>query len=438
MTQVLSKKSDSNNNRSAPAFFQAPGNNGTPFFQAKLHVAPANDIYEKEADSVAEKVMRMPEKGNQETILPSPTPVTSVVQSKCANCEEKEVQRSASNTTTTSEAPSLVTDAINRSGNALDPGTQSFMENRFGYNFSDVRVHHDTVAAKSAQAINALAYTSGNNIVFNRGQYSPGTESGKKLIAHELTHVVQQGQSSRGVQRMVEVQPGVELNTMGFHVRKTGNVYLNDEVSKSSVLNEIVTGLFYSPRVFRLVGSTSAAANDSFKAHIFARYGVVEFAAKKKYKFGAGAGVRMNEDFWDVDHAKNTFKPKVGVDEQEAMDDLNKNKEPAREYAIGCEAASFITLKGGGKSKVVEDNIPDDIWIPGDWGYIKNDKHPPNGTPGQEGENIIYVGLDRFWGHISDTVTYKTLQEWFDIVDGWDSGARVVNRRQYPAKGLNR
>jgi hypothetical protein len=66
------------------------------------------------------------------------------------------------------------------------------MENRFGYDFSQVRIHTDQIAAKSASAINALAYTSGNDIVFNQGQYAPGISGGKQLLAHELTHVVQQ------------------------------------------------------------------------------------------------------------------------------------------------------------------------------------------------------------------------------------------------------
>ena len=73
--------------------------------------------------------------------------------------------------------------------------SRSFMENRFGYDFSNVKIHADAVAGKSAQSINALAYTSGNNIVFNEGQYSPGTENGRRLLAHELTHTIQQGSS---------------------------------------------------------------------------------------------------------------------------------------------------------------------------------------------------------------------------------------------------
>jgi protein involved in polysaccharide export with SLBB domain len=85
-----------------------------------------------------------------------------------------------------------VSDAINSPGTPLPDGDRSLMENRFGYDFSGVRIHTSALAAKSAQSINALAYTSGNNVVFNEGQYAPQTESGKKLLAHELTHVIQQ------------------------------------------------------------------------------------------------------------------------------------------------------------------------------------------------------------------------------------------------------
>ena len=79
-----------------------------------------------------------------------------------------------------------------KNGVPLPHETRDFFEPRFGYDFSNVKIHTDAVAAKSARSINALAYTSGNNIVFNQNQYSPETDSGKKLLAHELTHVVQQ------------------------------------------------------------------------------------------------------------------------------------------------------------------------------------------------------------------------------------------------------
>jgi hypothetical protein len=90
------------------------------------------------------------------------------------------------------EATSLVKPVISSQGKPLDEQTRAFMEPRFGHDFSQVRVHTDTQASESARAINASAYTVGNNIVFGSHQYAPETSQGQKLLAHELTHVVQQ------------------------------------------------------------------------------------------------------------------------------------------------------------------------------------------------------------------------------------------------------
>ena len=161
-----------------------------PFFQAKLTVGPTDDVYEKEADAMADKVMRMTDTDH----AVQPKHNISSIQRTCAECQEEEeqAQRKASDATK-SDAPSIVQDVVSSGGGRkLDDPTRGFMENRFGYDFSNVKIHNDTVAAKSAQSINALAYTSGNNIVFNHGQYSPATNTGQKLLAHELTHVVQQ------------------------------------------------------------------------------------------------------------------------------------------------------------------------------------------------------------------------------------------------------
>jgi Domain of unknown function (DUF4157) len=88
-------------------------------------------------------------------------------------------------------------DAVLRSpGGALDSGTREFMEAGFGYDFSSVRVHNDTAAADSSRSIDANAYTIGQDVVFGAGKYSPGSSEGRRLIAHELTHVVQQSSSA--------------------------------------------------------------------------------------------------------------------------------------------------------------------------------------------------------------------------------------------------
>lgn len=141
---------------------------------------------------MADKIMRMEQPGVQLKSLP----VTSL-QRKCAHCEEEEkkMQLKEINSTKASADSNLESyvGGLNSSGQFLPKDVRSFYEPRFGYDFSQVKVHTDSVAAKSAQSINALAFTSGSNIVFNSGQYSPGSESGKRLLGHELTHVVQQG-----------------------------------------------------------------------------------------------------------------------------------------------------------------------------------------------------------------------------------------------------
>ena len=186
-SEKISTAKDSKTNRS---FFPQKEKSKSLFFQPSLTIGPVDDVYEREADAVADKVMRM---SDTEQVQTKSLPFN--IRRKCASCDEeeqlqrKEVEKSDEEL----EAPSIVSDALGSGGNPLDDNSRSFMENRFGYDFSNVKIHADAVAGKSAQSINALAYTSGNNIVFNEGQYSPGTESGKRLLAHELTHVLQQG-----------------------------------------------------------------------------------------------------------------------------------------------------------------------------------------------------------------------------------------------------
>jgi hypothetical protein len=89
-------------------------------------------------------------------------------------------------------APPIVHEVLNSPGQPLDDATRAYMEPRFGHDFSKVRVHADGKAAESARAVNAVAYTVGRDVAFDLGQYQPRTVAGKKLLAHELTHVIQQ------------------------------------------------------------------------------------------------------------------------------------------------------------------------------------------------------------------------------------------------------
>jgi hypothetical protein len=105
------------------------------------------------------------------------------------------LQRMAGNSGVSSmleEERSPVHDVISSSGRPLDAGVRTDMEQRLGHDFGDVRIHDDSAAATSAQAVNAHAYTVGSNIVFQRDRYDPGSTEGRTTLAHELTHVVQQ------------------------------------------------------------------------------------------------------------------------------------------------------------------------------------------------------------------------------------------------------
>jgi hypothetical protein len=114
---------------------------------------------------------------------------------ECEECKKKReaaMQGYAADSAISATVPAIVNDVLRSSGQALDPATRAFMEPRFGHDFGSVRIHSDDKAAESARAVDSLAYTFGKEIVFGSGQYTPGTTEGRKLIAHELTHVVQQ------------------------------------------------------------------------------------------------------------------------------------------------------------------------------------------------------------------------------------------------------
>lgn len=161
--------------------------------QPKLTVNTPGDIYEQEADRAAEEVMGMHEP-RQQFVCPC--------RGGCPKCQDgygdhEHVQTKAVRVhdSAETEAPPIIHEVLRSQGQPLDSATRSFMESRFGYDFSRVRIHADNQSADSARVINALAYTVGRNVWFSPEQYAPHTSVGLKLLAHELAHVVQQGQS---------------------------------------------------------------------------------------------------------------------------------------------------------------------------------------------------------------------------------------------------
>jgi hypothetical protein len=173
--------------------------------QAKLRVGPANDPLEREADRVADAVVA----GDSVASLGN-APV--MPQRKCEECEAEEkstVRRKAEGVS--AELPhdgaEAAAAAVASGGAPLSPDVLSYFEPRFGRDLSDVRVHADSGAAQAASRIDARAYTLGRDIAFASGEYMPVTREGRRLIAHELAHVVQQDAALGTVQRHIMRQP---------------------------------------------------------------------------------------------------------------------------------------------------------------------------------------------------------------------------------------
>lgn len=155
-----------------------------PRVQAKLKVGTPGDKYEQEADRVAEQVMRMPE--------------PQVQREGCSYCEKEGEELIQFKPTGYGYASaqtvnnSLIQNVLSSPGQPLHAAMRNFMEPRFGHDFSGVRIHMDGKASESASVVNARAYTVGQDVVFGAGEYSSDTFAGRKLLAHELTHVLQQ------------------------------------------------------------------------------------------------------------------------------------------------------------------------------------------------------------------------------------------------------
>jgi hypothetical protein len=179
-------------------------------FQPRLEIGEVNDPLEYEAERVAHQV----------TSSPLPSAVNSVpVQIQCL--------AGGNNTGSLQLAPPSVERTLVRGGQPLEPIVRHDMERRFGYDFSNVRVHDDVQAQASACDVNAHAYTSGSHIVFAGGKYSPSTKDGRRILAHELTHVVQQSQGSNYLQRLIRSPYpwiGVIIPRIGANIRSTPNL----------------------------------------------------------------------------------------------------------------------------------------------------------------------------------------------------------------------
>jgi hypothetical protein len=166
----------------------------TVLLQTKLVVNTPGDVYEQEADRAAELVTKMSNatalaglwrQGSPACETPHPSLLRQTISKTDPGTQFAETG-----------VPALVQTVLAQAGNPLDAATRNFMEPRFGFDFSRVRLHTGSAAALSAKTVNARAFTVGNDIVFGEAQYAHGSQASQSLLAHELAHVVQQSRSA--------------------------------------------------------------------------------------------------------------------------------------------------------------------------------------------------------------------------------------------------
>ncbi len=192
-----------------------------PSLQPKLVLSQPGDEYEQEADDVAKQVVQRQ------------SPVTVSQRVEPADIQRFAESGSEAGPDQSLDVPSSVYETLESPGEPLPDETRSMMESHFGVDFGDVRVHHDAQAAQSSRSVEAAAYTVGHDVVFDEGEYAPGTETGDELIAHELTHVVQQtGSAAEAPEGADETEPAATLD--GFvALRITGAGVLQRQRGRS-------------------------------------------------------------------------------------------------------------------------------------------------------------------------------------------------------------
>lgn len=164
--------------------------------QPALEIGQPNDKYEREADWVADAVMRMPDPEEEEQFMNASTPS---IQMKCKSCEGEKLQMTPNDQSKTNgeniAGPALTNQLqlFKGNGSGLPSTTQAELGSKMGADFSGVKVHTNSKATQMNRLLGARAFTRGNDIYFNEGEYSPKSSTGKHLLAHELAHVVQQG-----------------------------------------------------------------------------------------------------------------------------------------------------------------------------------------------------------------------------------------------------
>lgn len=236
-----------NNTQTTSAKNSLFGGESDAFVQPKLSIGQPGDRYEVEADRAADQIVARDQHQSTSFLAPAPTvqrqtdedvqkqeleneiqqkpvvdPITpgvqlkpliqqqteEEIQKKCSDCgQEETVQKKPEGAQVASGTIENQILSSKGGGSPMSGETRSAMESGFGADFSNVRIHTDSSAVQMNKSIGAQAFTSGNDIYFNEGKYNPNSTSGKHLLAHELTHTIQQGGSSAMAQTKIQMMP---------------------------------------------------------------------------------------------------------------------------------------------------------------------------------------------------------------------------------------
>jgi hypothetical protein len=242
----------------------------SPAIQAKLTISQPGDAHEREADRVADAVMRMPatQVASKSTVISNASPAK--VQRMCTDCDEEHKhkaspqlqrkERAADTASLTSRVAANI-QALRGGGNALSTSTRAFFEPRFGADFSSVRVHTDSQAANTANSLSARAFTVGRDIAFGAGQYAPHTQDGSRLLAHELTHVVQQGAAHAVGQAPNLVQSSA--SGIGLILARKPDPKVRDNAQLKSTLKPTGKAALYADQVASIYFASKGSVPDA-------------------------------------------------------------------------------------------------------------------------------------------------------------------------------
>ncbi len=431
--------------------------------QTKLAINKPGDEYEQEADRVAKQVMRMPAPSSgafappvrhyldntaarmQRDISPEEIreeltrtflnqqdtlqrQVASPEDEEETNADEQIMMRAEREGVEPAEGDDLdtATAALEGGGASLPTPVREDMEERFGYDFSRVRIHADSPAAVLAKRVNARAFTIGRNLVFANNEYAPnGTENQRQLLAHELTHVIQQGQAGRRLQRKImvggkaytpstkylnwlNVNFGPAMKEFVTHMHNAGNPPVYSFTSYGQMGYEVRTRANAIKGIEKVHQGCCNYYDSAHPPYLDSTYwnhigSGVKFKTKSPLPsgkhvsdaiaaiFAPGAGTRLE-----------CLSMTVAIEYYSMLKAIGTTKFNAQ-FASGIEISTHhpvSLMSGSGKKYEVVTVASKNEILPGDWVYFKNfhdyTTRVPNGY--WQGENAIYLGNGKYRG----------------------------------------